>query len=220
MIGEAEARRAIIEVGRRLYEKDIIAAGDGNISMRIDVGSILVTASGVHKGFLQPDDIIEVDVQGYPRGPEKEGAPRRHPSSEWRMHELCYRERPDCAAVVHAHPPTAVALALAGVSLEDGYLSEACLTLGPVPVAPYVLPTTPEVAEALRPFVRRSQAVLMNHHGALCLGRTLDEAWRRMETLEHTAKVIHRARAFGPVPTLTADQVSRLDALAQKLGTR
>jgi L-fuculose-phosphate aldolase len=217
----------IVTIGARLYAKGLIAAGDGNISARAgglgqdgdavptSTGSWWITASGTHKGFLDPDDVLEVDGSGAPR-PGSAGA--RRPSSEWSLHAACYGERPDCGAVVHAHPPTAIALSLAGVSLEEPVLSEAALVLGSVPVAPYVTPTTAAVGETLRPFVRRANAVILAHHGALCLGRTLEEAWRRMETLEHTALVIWRARALGPVATLPHDEVARLRALAGRLG--
>jgi L-fuculose-phosphate aldolase len=232
---DAERRRIvtrIVTIGARLYAKGLIAAGDGNISVRTGdlaqhedaagsgspgfaAASFWITASGTHKGFLDPDDVLEVDRSGAPR-PGSVGA--RRPSSEWSLHAACYAERPDCGAVVHAHPPTAIALSLAGVSLEEPVLSEAALVLGSVPVAPYVTPTTAAVGETLRPFVRRANAVILAHHGALCLGRTLEEAWRRMETLEHTALVIWRARTLGPVTALPPDEVARLRALAGRLG--
>lgn len=204
-------------VGQRLYAKGLIAAGDGNVSVRLGPARWLITASGTHKGFLDDGDLLEVDAAGR-RAPEEDPAAGPRPSSEWSLHAACYGERADCAAVVHAHPPTAVALALAGVSLEEPVLSEAALTLGRVPVAPYVTPTTDAVGEALRPFVRVANAVILAHHGAVCVGRTLDEAWRRMETLEHTALVIWRARALGPVRALPPEEVVRLRALAVTLG--
>jgi L-fuculose-phosphate aldolase len=232
---DAERRRIvtrIVTIGARLYAKGLIAAGDGNISARTGdlaqdgdpavgpgsgfaAASFWITASGTHKGFLDPDDVLEVDRSGAPRSGSV-GA--RRPSSEWSLHAACYAERPDCGAVVHAHPPTAIALSLAGVSLEEPVLSEAALVLGSVPVAPYVTPTTAAVGETLRPFVRGANAVMLAHHGALCLGRTLEEAWRRMETLEHTALVIWRARTLGPVQALPPDEVARLRALAGRLG--
>jgi L-fuculose-phosphate aldolase len=211
------ARQQIRLTGQRLYAKGLIAAGDGNLSVRVDVGRWMVTASGTHKGFLTDDDVLEVDAGGRltPTSAAEPGG--RRPSSEWSLHASCYAERPDCGAVVHAHPPTTIALALAGVSMEDPVLSEAALTLGRVPVAPYVTPTTEAVGEILRPFVRTANAVILAHHGAVCLGRTLDEAWRRMETLEHTALVIWRARTLGAVAALPREEVVRLMALAATL---
>lgn len=217
-------RGRIVTVGARLYAKGLIAAGDGNISARVErpggAPRWWITASGTHKGFLGLEDILAVDVDGTPQDTLGSALrPSSHrPSSEWSLHAACYAERPDCGAVVHAHPPTVIALALAGVSLEDPVLSEAALVLGRVPVAPYATPTTAAVGETLRPFVRQANAVVLAHHGALCLGRTVDEAWRRMETLEHTALVIWRARVLGPVAALPAEEVARLRDLAGRLG--
>ena len=134
------------------------------------------------------------------------------------MHALIYAERRDVRAVVHAHPPFTVALALAGVSLTDCVLSETCLLLGPVPTAPYSTPTTNEVPESLRPYVRSANAIIMHRHGALTMGRTLDEAWQRMEAVEHSAKIIHAARAIGEVRPLPAPEASKLEQLATQLG--
>lgn len=210
---ESDARRDVVEIGRRLYAKDLIAAGDGNISVRVGRDRVLVTRSGAHKGFLEPADIVAVDLGG--RALDTRGA---KPSSEFLMHALCYAERPDCGAVVHAHPPVAVALALAGISMTDCVLSEACLTLGAVPTAPYTTPTTEEVPAVLRDYVRRANAVIMDRHGALCLGRTLDEAWRRMETLEHTARTTQAALTVGKVSPLPEPDLRKLDAVKRMFG--
>jgi L-fuculose-phosphate aldolase len=134
------------------------------------------------------------------------------------MHELAYAERPDVRAVVHAHPPITVGLALAGVSLAQCVLSETCLTLGAILTAPYSTPTTDEVPRVLRPYIRQSNAVVMDRHGALTLGRDLDEAYNRMEAMEHAAKITHAARVLGPVAPLPASEVDKLQALAQRLG--
>ena len=146
------AKQQIRLTGQRLYAKGLIAAGDGNLSVRMSAERWLVTASGTHKGFLGDDDVLEVDAAGrhMPLGAPGPSGGRR-PSSEWSLHAACYAERPDCAAIVHAHPPTTIALALAGISMEEPVLSEAALTLGRVPVAPYATPTTEAVGETLRP---------------------------------------------------------------------
>ena len=184
---EPELRERLSLVCHRLYQKGLIAAGDGNVSLRLDHERVLVTPSGFHKGFIAPSELIVTDVAGRKlRGDHQ-------PSSEFAMHALIYAERPDVNAVVHAHPPITVALALAGVSLTDCVLSETCLLLGPVPTAPYSTPTTSEVPESLRPYVRSANAIVMHRHGALTMGRHVEEAWQRMEALEHSAKIIHAA---------------------------
>jgi L-fuculose-phosphate aldolase len=201
----------MVSVCRRLYEKDLIAAGDGNVSMKLDEDRVLVTPTGFHKGFLAPEDLIITDLHG------KRLKGQHSPSSEFLMHEVCYAERPDVSAVVHAHPPISVALALAGVAQTDCVLSETCLLLGPILTVPYSTPTTMEVPQILRPYLRQGNALVLARHGALTLGRNLNEAWHRMEAMEHAAKIIHAARALGPVSALPQTEVLKLQGLAQKL---
>jgi L-fuculose-phosphate aldolase len=210
---EATARQELVAVCQRLYDKDLIAAGDGNVSMKLDAERVLVTPSGFHKGFLRPEDLIITDLHG------KRLKGLHRPSSEFLMHEACYAERPDIGAVVHAHPPISVALSLAGLSasLSDCVLSETCLLLGPILTVPYSTPTTQEVPEVLRPYLRQANALILDRHGALTLGRTLDEAWHRMEAMEHAAKIIHAAHAVGRVAPLPAAEVNKLQALATRL---
>jgi L-fuculose-phosphate aldolase len=212
-INEALARQQLTAVCHRLYDKDLIAAGDGNVSMKLDAERVLVTPSGFHKGLLHPDDLIITDLHG------KRLKGLHKPSSEFLMHEVCYAERPDIAAVVHAHPPISVALALAGLasSLSDCVLSETCLLLGPILTVPYSTPTTDEVPQVLRPYLRQANALILDRHGALTLGRTLDEAWHRMEAMEHAAKIIHAAHAVGRVAPLPSVEVDKLQALAARL---
>lgn len=211
-LSEPAARQHVVDVCRRLYEKGLIAAGDGNVSVKLDAERVLVTPSGFHKGFIKPDDLIITDLQGRRiKGTHK-------PSSEFLMHQQCYAERPDIHAVVHAHPPMTVALALAGVTLSQCVLSETCLLLGPILTAPYSTPTTEEVPRVLQPYLRQANAVVLDRHGALTLGRTLDEAWHRMEAIEHAAKITQAARAIGPVTPLSAPEVEKLQRLAHQLG--
>ncbi len=209
---ETALRERLTTICHRLYERGLIAAGDGNVSCRLGDDQVLVTPTGLHKGFISAADLIVTDLQGHRiRG-------LHQPSSEFLMHALCYAERPDIGAVVHAHPPMAVALALAGVSLSEPVLSEACLVLGPVLTAPYSTPTTDEVPRVLRPYIRQSNAIVMHRHGALTIGRDLNEAWHRMETLEHSAKILHAAHTLGPVAALSPAEAERLEQLARQLG--
>jgi L-fuculose-phosphate aldolase len=211
-VNEAELRRNLVEVCQRMYRQSYIAAGDGNVSAKIDDERVLVTPTGFHKGRITEADLVIVDPEGkLLRGAHK-------PSSEFLMHALAYRERPDVRAVVHAHPPMTVALALAGVSLAQCLLSETCLVLGAILTAPYSTPTTEEVPRVLQPYVRQANAIVMDRHGALTLGRTLDEAYDRLEAMEHASKITQAARAIGPVSPLPAGEVDKLQALARSLG--
>jgi L-fuculose-phosphate aldolase len=211
-MNDRETRAAIAEISRRMYARGLIAAADGNVSVRAGKDRLLVTPSGLSKGFLRAEDILTTDLAGRKRS----GSGR--PSSEMKMHCFVYAERPDVNAVVHGHPPIATALALAGVSLAQCVLSEACLVLGAVPTAPYATPSTDEVTAALRPLIGAANAVVMDRHGALALGRTLEEAYNRLETLEHTAKVTHAARVLGQVTPLPEVEVEKLRAVARTLG--
>jgi L-fuculose-phosphate aldolase len=209
---ERDARAAVAEICRRMYARGLIAAGDGNVSARLGKDRLVLTPSGLSKGFLTPEDIIVTDLEG------KKVSGRGKPSSEYKMHTFVYAERPDVMAVVHGHPPMTVALALAGISMAQCVLSESCLVLGPVPTAPYATPSTTEVTDGLRPIVQRATAIIMDRHGALTMGRTLEEAYNRLETLEHTAKITHAARMLGPVAPLPPEQVEKLRDVARMFG--
>ncbi|MCS6914176.1 MAG: class II aldolase/adducin family protein [Myxococcales bacterium] len=212
MLRELELRDRVVAICHRLYQRGLIAAADGNVSVRLGPKEVLVTPSGFHKGFITAADLIVTDLAGHRlRGKHK-------PSSEFLMHALCYAERPDISAVVHAHPPITVGLALAGVSLAQCILSETCLVLGPILTAPYTTPTTEEVPRVLRPYVRQANAVVMDRHGALTLGRDLEEAYNRMEAMEHAARITHAARTLGPITPLPPLEVQKLQALAASLG--
>lgn len=203
--GDMEALRAeIIEVGRRLHDKGLITAAEGNLSVRTAAG-LLVTASGVGKGDLTPERVIATDENG--RAPA--GAPRV--TSEISMHVAIYRRRPDVRAIVHAHPPAATAFAVAHVPLDQPILAESVLLLGPVPLVPYAAPSTAALAEAVGEACAGANAVLLANHGAVTLGETLARAHQRMETLEHLAHVTLLARMLGePRPLSPADVAALL----------
>jgi L-fuculose-phosphate aldolase len=197
-------RAEIIEVGRRLHEKGLIAATEGNISVRFEGGQ-LVTAGGVSKGFLKPEQVLKTDLDG--RGLVGTCAV----SSEVAMHAAIYRRRPDVNAVVHAHPPFATAFAVAHMPLDQPILAEAVLVLGPVPLVRYAPPSTAELAEAVAEgLVGGAGAALLANHGAVTVGETLARAHQRMETLEHVARVTLLARLLGRTSPLSAADVEYL----------
>jgi len=209
---QALLRQGIVRVGRLLYERGLIVAGDGNISARLSDELILTTPSGACKGMLDPADLVVVDLEGRVRG---EGG---KPSTELQMHLAVYQNRPDVQAVVHAHPPTAVACTLAGVHLDQCVLPEAIITLGAVPTAPFALTGTREMYDALAPFLPYHNAILLTHHGALTVGRELMQAFHRMEQVEHSAKILMAAQQLGGARPLPAERLAQLDALRIKLG--
>jgi L-fuculose-phosphate aldolase len=210
---EGALREEICQVGRRLYQRGLIAAGDGNISARLADDIVLITPAGLCKGELCPEDLVVVDLEGR----LLRAAPGRRQSSEQLLHLHAYRRRPDVAAIVHAHPPTAVALTLAGVSMAEPLLPEALLALGPVPTTPYARTGTAELARAIDSVVADHDAMLLSHHGGLTLARTPTEAYFLMEQVEHCARIIHAAHLLGPIVRLPAERVEELHALRRRM---
>jgi L-fuculose-phosphate aldolase len=201
---ESRLRRDLVEVCRRLHERRLVGAGEGNVSCRLGRDRILVTPSGTNKGFLRPADLIVVD----PAGKRLRG--RGRPSTELGMHLAAYAARPDARAVVHAHPLTAVAFTVAGLPPPDDLLPEAVLVLGPIGVASFATPGTGEVAASLAVLWRAHQVFLLERHGALALGGDLFQACDRMETLERVCEVAALARAMGRCEPLPGPAVQKV----------
>jgi L-fuculose-phosphate aldolase len=168
---EHQLRAEMIRVGKLTYERNLLVALDGNLSALLPSGEVLCTKAGCHKGFLTDDDLIVVDREGNKvRG-------NGGPTSEIYMHLACYDERPDVKAVVHTHPPMAIAFTIANVSMARCVLPEVVLTLGTVPTVEYETTGTHALADKIRPFIRKHDAILMDRHGAVCLGPSLFAAF-------------------------------------------
>jgi L-fuculose-phosphate aldolase len=210
-VPESRLRRDLVEVCRRLHERRLIGAGEGNVSCRLGSGRLLVTPSGVGKGYLRPSDLLVVDLAG------KVVRGRGRPSTELRMHLAAYVARPDAGAVVHAHPVTAVAFTVAGRPPPNDLLPEAVLVLGRVAVAPFATPGTDEVPASLEPLWGTSDVILLERHGALALGGGLLQALDRMETLERVCEVAARALALGRCEPMPAAAVEKVRAAGRAL---
>ncbi|MCX5889265.1 MAG: class II aldolase/adducin family protein [Deltaproteobacteria bacterium] len=206
---EAPLKQEIVRVCRMLHRKNYLAATDGNVSVRLG-DRVLVTPSGVHKGLMEANQVITVDLTG--RVLRGEG----RPTSEIRMHLLAYELRPDVGAVVHAHLPYATACTLAGIDLLEPILPEVVITLGGIPTAPYATPGSAAVPEAIREFLREYDAILLSRHGAMTVGQDVMDAYNKMEKLEHTARVVLVARLQGPVSPLPAAEVETLRRIGEK----
>ena len=198
-IKEILLKQEICDIGKRMYELGFVAATDGNISVRIGEDEFLTTPSGVCKAEMTPYNIPSREVilkiltdNGY----NSEDYYIR-PSSEFKMHLRCYRERPDINAVIHAHPPTATGFAAAGIPLDDYALSEAVMIFGSVPIAPYAVPGSEDVPESIAPYIRNHDAVLLANHGVITVGADLKQAFHKLESLELYAKTILTARLLG-----------------------
>src|SRR5918999_3052724 len=195
-------RADIVEIGRRMYARGYVASNDGNISIRLDASTILTTPKGVSKGFMTPDMMVVVDLDG------KKVRGTRDASSELLMHLEVYRNRPDVGAVVHAHPPTATGFAVAGIPLDRAVLAEVVTTLGSIPIAEYGTPSTPGLPAAVSKYDKAHDGLLLANHGALALGGDLWTAYYRMETIEHFAKISLVARMLGKEHLLSRDEVN------------
>jgi len=211
---EQSLREDIVEVGRRLYARGYTASNDGNISVRLDAGRLLMTPKSVCKGFMTPQMMCITDLDG------KKLAGERDPSSEMQMHLEVYRERPDAQAVVHAHPPIATGFAVAGIPLDRAVLAEVVTTLGSVPIAHYATPSTKELPDAVRQYVKAHDGMLLANHGALTLGGDLFAAYYKMETIEHFAKISLVARMLGGERLLSRAEVDRLQGLRGMYGIK
>ncbi len=215
---EASLRSLICHIGRLMHQAHYIDGTSGNISARLDPDHVLVTPAGLAQGFIQPDQLIVIDVDGNKVEP---GAPTNrdlHPPAELSMHLECYRNRPDVMGVVHAHPPTAVALTLANVSFQMCVVPEAIVVLGLVPTAPYSTPTSLETRDVVRALISHHDALMLAYHGSLTVGPDVWQAYLKLETLEHTATILHRAAQLGPIRPLPPEQIARLMEMRRQLG--
>ncbi len=212
-ISERDARRVIVDIGRRMYSRGFVAANDGNISVRTGGNEIIATPTGVSKGFMTEDMLVKLSMDGRVLGSGS-------PSSEILMHLQVYAENPEVFAVTHAHPPIATSFAVAGIALERPILPEAFVNLGTVPVARYATPGTPGVADSVAPFCRTHRAVLLANHGALTWGRDAIEAYFRLETVEQYATVLMlTGSVLGRANELTPEQLSALALISGRLSS-
>jgi L-fuculose-phosphate aldolase len=204
---ERESRIELAEICRLMYQKDLISSTDGNVSVKLKNDRLLITPSGIHKGFLKPADVIVTDMQG------KKISGSRNASQEILMHIEAYNTRPDINSVIHAHPIYCIAFTLAGLDLGSDFLPEVVLSVGRIPIVPYSTPTSSEVAEKIREYIATYDAMILDRHGSLTVGKTVFDAFNMLERMEHVAKVMCFARQLGPVQHLSPAQLEKLQAL-------
>lgn len=206
-------RGAICRIGELCYQRGFIVGADGNISAKMMDGSILITPAGAMKGFLSPHQIAHVDMNGrtLDDGPNA--------SSEIGIHLVAYEERPDVRAMCHAHPPHAVALTIAGVDMQMPIIPEIIVTIGGIPTAPYGTPGTPELPETIREIVRCSDTMIMQNHGSVTVGPNLMDAYKKLDMLEHTARILWLAHVVkGGLEPLPREAVQKLLESRKMLG--
>jgi L-fuculose-phosphate aldolase len=211
---DLKAKKILIDVGYKCWQKGWVAANDGNISWRIGDDEILCTPTGVSKGMLTPEHICSVAMDGTVRAQNGDWKP----SSEIKMHLRLFKERPDVRSVFHAHPPYATAHAIAGIPLVECVIPEIIVGLGSVPLAPYGTPSTAQIPDRLAPMIKNHDAWLLENHGALTAGKDPYQAFFRMEAVELFAKMLYIAKGLGRVNTLDFNEVKVLANLRKQYG--
>lgn len=207
-------KQDIVDVGKRMYARGYVASNDGNISARLDENKFLVTPTGVSKGFMKPEDLIVVNIEG------KVLSGMKKPSSEVFMHLQVYKDRPDVNSVCHAHPPYATGFAVAGIPLDKCILPEVIITLGSIPLIEYGTPGTEELYRPVTKLLKDYDAFLLANHGALTVGTDVINAYHKMETLEHFAQIAFVSMQLGYQNTLSKEQVQKLKDQREKFGIR
>jgi L-fuculose-phosphate aldolase len=215
MMEEVKIVRDIVEVAQRLHLKNMLAAADGNISFKISDERILITPTGLNKAFMKPTDIAIITMDNRVLSGT--------PSSERLMHLEVYRQCPKAKAVVHAHPPTAIAWSVAYPQLKElpaDCLSEVILAVGRIPVVPYARPGTQQMGDMLRPYLPDCRVMILARHGAISWGESINEAYNGMERLEHSAQILRLAQTMGGLTSLPEEEVEALYKIRAKLGQR
>lgn len=203
----------ILDICKRLHNKGLLSAADGNISYKISDHEILITPSGISKAFMTEDDIALITIDNQ--------IIKGHPSSERLMHLEVYKNCPEAKAVIHAHPTTAIALSIAQPTwkkLPSECLSEVILACGDIPFVDYARPGTLDMGTVLLPYLPNHKAMILKRHGALTWGGDLEECYRGMERIENSAQIVGQALIYGGLHPLPQDEIDYLYQLRKKIG--
>src|SRR4051812_22526129 len=213
-IPEFKLKEQMCEIGRRIWHKGFCAGNEGNHSYRIGPDRVLCTPTGISKGFLKPDDICTVDMEG------KQVAGKRKRTSEILMHLAIYKARPDVKAVVHSPPPHATAFAVAGVELPTCIHPEAEVFLGAVKTAKYVTPGDTRLGESILPYVKDSNTIIMQSHGVVCFDPDLEQCYYKLEIVDAYARILILAKQVGSIRPLETEEMKELLELKAKFGLK
>lgn len=211
---ERKIREQICEVGRRVWQKGWVAANDGNISQRLGTDLVITTPTGVSKGFMSPDMLVMVDMDGNIRSGYLK------PSSELKIHLEAYKRRDDIKAFVHAHPPVCTGYAVAHIPMDFPTLPEIVISLGSVPLAKYGTPSTTELSDSISDLVICHDAILLANHGAITLGTDVMNAYYKMESVEHFAVISLTAHQLGGMKTFSEPEIKKLEQVRENIGIR
>jgi len=219
MQSERELRELICRVGRLMYRQGFVDGTGGNIRARLADDRVLLSPSGLATGFLEPEQLIIVDLAGERVDVPTAANAALRPTSESAMHLECYRQRDDVMAVAHAHPPTAIALTLAGFDFQQCLIPEMVVLLGMVPTAPYSTPSSEENRDAIATLIREHDVIMLSNHGSLTVAKSLWDAYLLLESLEHNAGIIHRAlQLSSDLRAIPADKIGKLVDYREQFG--
>ncbi len=213
-MNEYEIKKLMCDIGRRVYNRGMVASNDGNFSVKLNDNEFLCTPTGVSKGFMTPEYICKVDAKGN----VIQANPGFRPSSEIKMHMRVYEKRPDVGAVVHAHPSYATAFAIAGIPLTQPIMPEAVIALGCVPIAKYGTPSTMEIPDAVEEYLPYFDQVLLENHGALTWGPDLLNAYHKMESVEFYAELLYKSKMLGGPKEFDKEQIEKLYEIRRQMG--
>ncbi len=211
-INDRKLKEQICEIGRRVYQKGFAAANDGNLSIRVGQNEVLCSPTMICKGYMTPDDICAVDLDG------NQIAGKKKRTSEILLHLSIMKARPDVQAVVHCHPPHATAFAVAGEPIPQCVLPEVEVFMGEIPLAPYETPGTQKFADTVLPFLKGTSCVILKNHGTVSFGKTIEEAFWKTEILDSYCRILMLARQLGRVEYFTQQQTNELLELKKRLG--
>jgi len=212
LFNNPKIKEQICEIGRRVYQRGFAAANDGNISYRVGENEVLCSPTMICKGFMTPDDICMVDLEG------TQLAGKRKRTSEILLHLTIMKERPDVKAVVHCHPPHATAFAVAGEPIPQCVLPEVEVFMGEIPIAPYETPGGQKFADTVLPFLKATNTVILKNHGTVSFGKDLEDAYWKTEILDAYCRILMLAKQLGNVDFFSEQQTRELLDLKQRLG--
>ncbi|MEX1094477.1 MAG: class II aldolase/adducin family protein [Planctomycetales bacterium] len=210
--GDRALQEQMCEIGRRVYQRGFAAANDGNLSIRVGENEVLCTPTMICKGFMRPEDLCAVDLEGN----QIAGARKR--TSEILLHLAIMQARPDVKAVVHCHPPHATAFAVAREPIPQCVLPEIEVFMGEVPLAPYETPGTQKFAETVLPFLLGTNTIILTNHGTVSFAEDLEQAYWKTEILDAYCRILLLARQLGPIHYFREREVRELLDLKQRLG--
>jgi len=211
---EMESRQAMVYYSHKTQAHGFVSVTDGNLSIRLDEKHILITPSSFRKEDMTIEAPVIIDMEGnLVQGAKK-------PSTEYKVHVEAYRQRPDVKAVIHAHPPKTIAFSITDIPFDTCILPEVVVTLGSVPVAPYAAPSTDELPASMRELIKESDVVILARHGTVTVGATLEEAFNKLEKLEHNAEILIYAHILGGVKPFTPSELTELRDLRSFYGVK